>query len=146
MFNESALDCSSIESAINQSYNNDDGANITGLQSQPEDTTLPVDENNDRRLTQNLRNYLEKECYMETEWSNGFFFNASTDKQTYSKIDMTRYVDDSKFKKKKHVDMYKIYFNPEDYLVNDKIYKMSQLSENIPVKQKICLNLKVKLI
>ena len=83
MFNESALDCSSIESAINQSYNNDDDAIITGPQSQPEDTTLPVDENSDHRLTQNLRNYIEKECFMETEWSNELFFNASTDKQIY---------------------------------------------------------------
>ena len=52
-------------------------------------------------------------------------------------MDITKYVGDSKFKKKKNVDVYKNYFNPEDYPVKDEIFKMSQLSEDIPVKQKI---------
>ena len=55
----------------------------------------------------------------------------------YTKIDITRYVGDSKFKMKKGIDRYKIYFNPEDYPVKDEIYKMSQLSEDIPLKQTV---------
>ena len=133
MFNES--DSSSVESTLNQSYNNDDATIIHDSESQSEDTS--IDANSESRITQNLRNYLEKECFMETEWSNELFFNTLADKKIFTKMDITRYVGDSKFKMKKGVEMYKVYFDPEDYPVKDEIYKMSQLPEDIPLKQKV---------
>ena len=135
MFNESDADCSSVESVTIQSHNNDDATIVDESQSQFEDIT--IDENSDSRSTQNLRNYLEKECFMETEWSNELFFNASTDKKIFTQMDITRYVGDSKFKMKKGADMYRVYFNPEDYSVKDEIYRMSQLPEDIPLKEKV---------
>ena len=138
MFNDSASDCNSVESVTIQSHNNDDVTIVEGPQSQSEDSTLEVDEyKNDSRLTQNLRNYLEKECFTESAWSNELFFNGSTDKKNFTKMDITRYVGDSKFKMKTDTDMFKIYFNPEDYPVKDEISKMSQLLEDIPLKEKV---------
>ena len=128
MFNESDVDCSSVETAINpinQPHITDDDATIEdGPQSHSEDSTLQVDEHNESRLTQNLGNYLEKECFMESEWSNELFFNASIDKKNYTKMGITRYVGDAKFKMKKGAEMYKVYFNPEDYPVKGEISKM----------------------
>ena len=41
---------------------------------------LPSPDNTGPRNTENLRIYMEKECFAETEWSNELFFNSSIDK------------------------------------------------------------------
>ena len=46
---------------------NDDDATIIQSQSQSDDTTLTIAENTDARIAQNLWNYLEKECFPETQ-------------------------------------------------------------------------------
>ena len=40
-------------------------------------------DNTGSRNTENLRIYLEKECFTETEWSNELFFKASIDEVTH---------------------------------------------------------------
>ncbi len=103
MFNNSLLDDSSMESAM------------TVLSSQAEDTipTNPLMEDTTfitsnqisitkaSRNTENLRTYLEKESFTETEWSNELLFNISADKVNYKIMDITKYVGDSKYKGKK---------------------------------------------
>ena len=98
-------------------------------------SNISVTTNNpDPRNTQNLRCYLEKECFPETEWSNDLIFNASTDKITYKDMDITKYVGESKFKDKEGLGSYRIYFNPKDYSVKQEMETMANLSEDTLIK------------
>ena len=58
-----------------------------------DNNTSEVNTNTDPKNTQNLRCYLEKESFPDTEWSNDLIFNASTDKITYQDMDITKYVE-----------------------------------------------------
>ena len=109
----------------------------------PDSNISVITNNPDPRNTQNLRCYLEKEYFPETEWSNNLIFNASTDKITYQDMDITKYVGGSKFKDKEGSGSYRIYFNPKDYSVKQEMETMTKLPEDTLIKEKVQTKFKI---
>ena len=62
---------------------------------------MAIPDTTDSKIIQNLRTYLEKECFPETEWASELLFNASTNKVNCQVMDTTKYVGNSQFKKSK---------------------------------------------
>ena len=135
IFSSSLLgDSSNADTHSLKSASEDD----TGSTHTSTDSNISVITNNpDPKNTQNLRCYLEKECFPETEWSNELIFNASTDKKTYQDMDITKYVGDSRFKDREGLGSFRIYFNPKDYSVEQEMDTMSTLPEDTSVKEKV---------
>ena len=98
MFNSSMLDDNTNADTHSLKSISDDDTDST--QTRPDTSSSLLNSNTDPKNTQNLRCYLEKECFPETEWSNDLIFTASTDKITYQDMDITKYVGESRFKDK----------------------------------------------
>ena len=90
MFTSSMLDDSSFENTSSYHSNINDDQIYT---QDRDDINMTVDGNTETKITQNLRSYLEKECFPETEWSSELLFNASTDRTNFQLMDITKYVD-----------------------------------------------------
>ena len=141
MFSTSLNDDSSFEDSPNyQSTVEDDSTCTNSL----DDNHVGSTDNNDTRITQNLRLYLEKECFPETEWTSQLLFNASTDKVTYQLMDVTKFVGDSQFKKPKEGQSFRVYFDPKDYPIQEELDTMDNLSREVTIKEKVQLKFKSK--
>ena len=80
MLSTSLIDNRSFEDTPNyQSTIEDDTTCTHSL----EDNHVTLTENPDTKMTENLRLYLEKVCFPETEWTSELLSNASTDRETY---------------------------------------------------------------
>ena len=105
MFSNSPLDDSTFENLSSFQSNIDDESIYTEPR---DDNTVVATENNDSKRTQDLRTYLEKECFPQTDWSSELLFNASTDRTNYQLMDITKYVGNAKFKKPKRCSLTRI--------------------------------------
>ena len=135
MFNSPMLGDSNNQDTHSLKSTSDDETDYTpiGL----DNNTSEVNTNTDPKNTQNLRCYLEKECFPDTEWSNDLIFNASTDKVTYQDMDITKYVGDSRFKDKEGSGTHRIYFNPADYTVEQELATMENLPDDTSMADRV---------
>ena len=89
----------------------------------PADTETPVDI--DETGLDNLRRYIQKQCFEGSKWSHPLMFKGSLDRQKYNVIDITQFVGNSKYKDKEGQTSYRIYLDPKDYPVNEELQTMS---------------------
>ena len=92
MFSTSLLDNSSFENTSSYQSNIDDDTIYTQSR---DNNNMAETENTDSTITQNLRTYLEKECFPETEWTSELLFNASMDRANFQIMNVTKYVGNS---------------------------------------------------
>ena len=135
MFNSSIFNDSINPDTQSLKSSNDDETDCTPTRL--ENDISEVTNNMDPKNTQNLRCFLEKECFPETQWSNDLIFNASTDKVTYQDMDITQYVGQSRFKDKEGSGSFRIYFNPKDYSVQQELETIANLPDDISVKDRV---------
>ncbi len=110
MYNDLVLgDTESAESSV--SSETEDAVHIDDIiEESTYETIHPQNLVTDNYNTDSLRIYLEKECFSVIKWSNDLLFKASTDKENYEIMDITKYVGDSKYKEKKGRDSFRIFF------------------------------------
>ena len=135
MFNSSMLDYTTNADTHSSQSTSDDDTDST--QSRPDTNSSLLNNNTDSKNTENLRCYLEKECFPETEWSNDLIFKASTDKITYQDMDITKYVGENKYKDKVGSGSHRIYFNPKDYSVQQELDTMINLPDDTTLKERV---------
>ena len=139
MFTSSMLDDSSFEDTSSYHSNiNDDHIYTQGR----DDINMAGDGNTETKITQNLRTYLEKECFPETEWSSELLFNASTDRTNFQLIDITKYVGNSQFKRPKDGDNFRVYFDTKDYPIEEEFETMDKFTTETTMKQKVQMKFK----
>ena len=89
------------------------------------------------RDVEQLRLYIEKECYQWSQWSHLIIFKGSVDRKHFSEMDVTKYVGDCKFKDKEGKKSYRIYFYPNKYSVTKELEVLSSLPENATIQEKV---------
>ena len=130
MFSASFPDNSSFDNSSIYQSNFEDDTNYTQNR---DDNNVAITESTEPMIIQNLRTYLEKECFSKTEWSSGLLFNASTNKVNYQVMDITKYVGNSKFKKSREGEDFRVYFDPNKYPIEDKNIKETTQQKNCPL-------------
>ena len=91
----------------------------------PVDTETLVDI--DETDLDNLRRYIQKQCFEGSKWCHPLMFKGSLDRQNYNVIDITQFVGNSKYKDKEGQNSYRIYLDPKDYSVNEELQSMSSI-------------------
>jgi len=86
--------------------------------------------------TDNLRKYLQKQCFEGCKWTHPLLFEASQDKQNFVQMDITKFVGNSSYKGKEG-STYRIYFNPQNYSVTDEWNSFANLPEDSSVKHQV---------
>ena len=139
MFSTSFPDDSSFDNNSIYQSNLEDDTNYTQNR---DDNNVAITDSNEPMIVQNLRTYLEKECFPKTEWSSRLLFNASTDKVNYQVMDITKYVGNSKFKKSREGEEFRVYFDPNKYPIEDEFETMNNLPDDITIKEKVQMKFK----
>ena len=89
------------------------------------------------RDVEQLRLYIEKECYQGSKWSHPIMFKGSVDRKHFTEMDITKYVGDCKYKDKEGKKSYCIYFDPNKYSVTKELEVLSSLPENATILEKV---------
>ena len=89
------------------------------------------------RDVEQLRQYIEKECYQGSKWSHPIMFKGSVDRKHFTEMDTTKYVGDCKYKDKEGKKSYRVYFDPNKYSVTKELEVLSSLSENATIQEKV---------
>ena len=80
--------------------------------------------------------YIEPECYKGLKWDHFFMFEENIDK-IISEIDAIKYLGESKYKGKEGMDFYRVYFDPEKYLVAEELDSLYSTPEDAFITYKV---------
>ena len=87
--------------------------------------------------TDNLRKYLQEQCFEGCKWTHPLLFEASQDKENFVQMDIMKFVGNSSYKDKEGATSYRIYFNPQNYSVTDEWNSFANLPEDSTVKHQV---------
>ena len=85
---------------------------------------------------QNLRSYLQEQCYDGCKWTSTLKFEGSRDKMTFQEMNILEFIGDSFYKDKEGRESYRVYFNPAKYPVTEEMSKITALPEDASVQVK----------
>ena len=68
-------------------------------------------------IIQNLRSYLQTQCYNGCKWTSSLTFESSLDKRIFQQMNVLQFIGDAKYKDKNETNIYRVYFNPSKYPV-----------------------------
>ena len=84
---------------------------------------------------QNLRSYLQNQCYDGCKWTSKLMFQGSMDKNTFQEMNVLQYIGDPQYKDKNNKTAYRVYFDPSKYPVTDEFAKITSLPDNASLKE-----------
>ena len=117
-----------------------DGNHIPTLPPMINENNIPNPEDPEGTLCltniQNLRSYLQEQCYDGCKWTSTLKFEGSRDKMTFQEIDILQFIGDSSYKDKPGRESYRIYLNPSKYPVSEELSKISALPDDASVQVK----------
>ena len=96
-------------------------------------------ENNDLNVrdTNQLRLFIENECYEGSKWSHPIMFKGSTNKTNFSEMDVIKYVGNLKYKEKEGRESYRVCFDSNKYSVIEELEAVSCLPEDATIQEKV---------
>ena len=84
-----------------------------------------------------LRLYIEKECFEGSKWSHPIMFKGSTNKTNFLEMDVIKYVGNTKYKEKEGRQSYRVYFDPNKYPVTEEFEALSSITEDTTIQEKV---------